>query len=192
MEYRHEIVRKLIHYGSAIFPIGYLFFFERKEMLIMLGSAVIIIIILEILRMTVPLFNRIYKVVFGKIVRKEESVRFTGATYSFLGAFAAILIFEKEVAIFAMLVLSLADSTAALVGRRWGTIPLLEKSVQGTVTFLIMAIAVALFVPGIPRTEAVTAAVFTALIELLPSPVNDNLLIPMSAGIILSLMRLFT
>ena len=49
-----------------------------------------------------------------------------------------------------------------------------------------------LLVPGIPRTEAVAAAVFTTLVELIPSPVNDNLLIPMSAGITLSLMRLFT
>ena len=192
MEYKHEIVRKLIHYGSAIFPLSYMYFFTRVEMLFLLGTVVLIMILLEIFRMYIPFFTRIYEVIFRKIVRDEESEKFTGATFSFLGAFIAILIFEKEVAIFAMLVLSLSDSTAALVGRKWGSISLLGKSVQGTVTFLVIAIALALLVPGIPRTEAVAAAVFTTLVELIPSPVNDNLLIPMSAGITLSLMRLFT
>lgn len=192
MEYKHEIVRKLIHYGSAIFPLSYMYFFTRVEMLFLLGTVVLIMILLEIFRMYIPFFTRIYEVIFRKIVRDEESEKFTGATFSFLGAFIAILIFEKEVAVFAMLVLSLSDSTAALVGRKWGSISLLGKSVQGTVTFLVIAIALALLVPGIPRTEAVAAAVFTTLVELIPSPVNDNLLIPMSAGITLSLMRLFT
>jgi len=192
LEYKHEIVRKLIHYGSAIFPLSYMHFFTRVEMLFLLGTVVLIMILLEIFRMYIPFFTRIYEVIFRKIVRDEESEKFTAATFSFLGAFIAILIFEKEVAIFAMLVLSLSDSTAALVGRKWGSISLLGKSVQGTVTFLVIAIALALLVPGIPRTEAVAAAVFTTLVELIPSPVNDNLLIPMSAGITLSLMRLFT
>jgi len=191
LEYKHEIIRKSVHYGSAIFPLSYLYFFNREEILFLLGGFVLIIIILEILRMYIPFFTHIYEVIFGKIVREEESEKFTGATYSFLGAFFAILIFEKEVAIFAMLVLSLSDSTAALVGRKWGSIPLLGKSVQGTITFLAVAITIAFLVPGIPRFEAVTAAVFTTLVELVPSPVNDNLLIPLSAGITLSLMRLF-
>jgi len=192
LEYKHEIIRKLIHYGSTIFPLSYLYFFTRLEMLFLLGGFVLIMIVLEILRMYLPFFTHIYEVIFSKIVRVEESEKFTGATYSFLGAFIAILIFEKEVAIFAMLILSLSDSTAALVGRKWGSISLLGKSVQGTVTFLIVSITIALLVPGIPRIEAITAAIFTTVVELVPSPVNDNLLIPMSAGITLSLMRLFT
>ncbi len=98
----------------------------------------------------------------------------------------------SEMCIRGRLILSLSDSTAALVGRKWGSISLLGKSVQGTVTFLTVSITIALLVPGIPRIEAITAAIFTTVVELVPSPVNDNLLIPMSAGITLSLMRLFT
>ncbi|MFQ6608868.1 MAG: diacylglycerol/polyprenol kinase family protein [Fidelibacterota bacterium] len=161
-------------------------------MLLFLGVTVVLIISLEILRMTVPPFTRLFEFLFGKIIRDEEWNSITGASYSFLGAFIAILIFEKEVAVFAMLVLSLSDSTAALIGRKWGSKPLFGKSVQGTLAFLIMAIMIALIAPGVPRTEAVAAALFSTLVELFPSPVNDNLLIPLSTGIILSLMRLFT
>ena len=57
-----------------------------------------------------------------------------------------------------------------------GNHPLFEKTVEGTVTFLIVALALAFFLPNLPRAGAVAAAGIATIAEVLPSPINDNLI----------------
>lgn len=192
MDFRNEVYRKLIHYAIAMIPICYFFFFDRTTILWILGVLTGSIIIGEILRMRFVFFRRLYKLILGKVVRKNEDHTFTGATFSLLGTFITILIFEKYVAIFAVLVLALADSTAALVGRKLGRIPCLGKTVEGTGAFLLIAILLAMFIPELPRTGALLGALVATIVELLPSPMNDNIMIPLSAAITLSMVNLVT
>ena len=146
----------------------------------------------EIVRMRIPFFLSLFKFIFGKMMRDEEDTNFTGATFSFLSVFITILIFEKHVAVFATLILALADSTAALVGRKWGRIPFLGKTIEGTVAFLFVAILLGAVVPEISRPGALFGAFIATVVEVLPSPVNDNMMIPLSAAITLSMMNLIT
>ena len=192
MDYRNEVYRKLIHYALATIPICYFFFFDRTTILWILGVMTGSIIIGEILRMRFVFFRRLYKLILGKVVRIKEDHTFTGATFSLLGTFITILIFEKYVAMFAVLVLALADSTAALVGRKLGRIPFLGKTVEGTGAFLLIAILLAMFSPELPRTGALLGALIATIVELLPSPMNDNIMIPLSAAITLSMVNLVT
>ncbi|MFQ6674642.1 MAG: diacylglycerol/polyprenol kinase family protein [Fidelibacterota bacterium] len=192
MGYRDEVYRKLIHIGSAVIPVAYLFFLDRQAILWILGPATGAILVGEILRMKYPFFTRLYKVIFGKFVREEEDRMPTAATFSLLGALSTVYVFEKNVAVFALLVVSLGDATAALVGRKWGKTPLLGKSVEGTGTFLFVALMLAIFLPGLPRTPALAGAIFATVVELLPSPVNDNLMVPLATATSLSLIHLIS
>lgn len=190
MNYRNEVYRKMIHFGSAVFPISYYYSLSREQMLWLLGGLSALFLIGELLRMNVGSFKRFFRLIFSAIVRDSEDHTITGATTVFIAGFLTVLIFERPVAIFAMLILSLADATAALIGRKWGNHPLFEKSVEGTMTFLIVALALAFLLPDLPRSGAVAAAGIATIAEVLPSPIDDNLIVPLSAATTISFFYL--
>ena len=190
MNYRNEVYRKMIHFGSAVFPISYYYSLSREQMLWLLGGLSALFLIGELLRMNVGSFKRFFRLIFSTIVRDSEDYTITGATTVFIAGFLTVLIFERPVAIFAMLILSLADATAALIGRKWGNHSLFEKTVEGTMTFLIVALALALLLPDLPRSGAVAAAGIATIAEVLPSPIDDNLIVPLSAATTISFFYL--
>ena len=190
MNYRNEVYRKMIHFGSAVFPISYYYSLSREQMLWLLGGLSALFLIGELLRMNVGSFKRFFRLIFSTIVRDSEDYTITGATTVFIAGFLTVLIFERPVAIFAMLILSLADATAALIGRKWGNHSLFEKSVEGTMTFLIVALALAFLLPDLPRAGAVAAAGIATVAEVLPSPIDDNLIVPLSAATTISFFYL--
>ncbi|MDP6296090.1 MAG: hypothetical protein QF674_06745 [Candidatus Marinimicrobia bacterium] len=190
MNYRNEVYRKMIHFGSAVFPISYYYSLSREQMLWLLGGLSALFLVGELLRMNVGPFKRFFKLIFSAVVRESEDHTITGATTVFIAGFLTVLIFERPVAIFAMLILSLADATAALIGRKWGNHSLFEKSVEGTMTFLIVALALAFLLPDLPRAGAVAAAGIATIAEVLPSPIDDNLIVPLSAATTISFFYL--
>ena len=190
MNYRNEVYRKMIHFGSAVFPISYYYSLSREQMLWLLGGLSALFLFGELLRMNVGSFKRFFKLIFSAIVRDSEDHTITGATTVFIAGFLTVLIFERPVAIFAMLILSLADATAALIGRKWGNHSLFEKTVEGTMTFLIVALALAFLLPDLPRAGAVAAAGIATIAEVLPSPIDDNLIVPLSAATTISFFYL--
>ena len=190
MNYRNEVYRKMIHFGSAVFPISYYYSLSREQMLWLLGGLSTLFLFGELLRMNVEPFKRFFKLIFSAVVRESEDHTITGATTVFIAGFLTVLIFERPVAIFAMLILSLADATAALIGRKWGNHSLFEKSVEGTMTFLIVALALAFLLPDLPRAGAVAAAGIATVAEVLPSPIDDNLIVPLSAATTISFFYL--
>jgi len=190
MNYRNEVYRKMIHFGSAVFPISYYYSLSREQMLWLLGGLSTLFLFGELLRMNVEPFKRFFKLIFSAVVRESEDHTITGATTVFIAGFLTVLIFERPVAIFAMLILSLADATAALIGRKWGNHSLFEKSVEGTMTFLIVALALAFLLPDLPRAGAVAAAGIATIAEVLPSPIDDNLIVPLSAATTISFFYL--
>tara|TARA_B100000029_G_scaffold516539_1_gene630689 strand:- start:23430 stop:24008 length:579 start_codon:yes stop_codon:yes gene_type:complete len=190
MNYKRELIRKLIHFGSSIFPLLYYTFFSRVEMLWLLGALSVIFLVAEILRMNLLTFKNLFKIFFGPIVRASESNKLTGATSIFISSFLTILIFEKSIAIFAILTLSLADATAALIGKKWGKKIIYDKTIEGTATFFVVAISLATLLPDLYRLGSIMAAIVATIIELFPSPVDDNLMIPLSVATTLSFFHL--
>ena len=159
-------------------------------MLWLLGGLSVTFLIAEILRINISIFKYLFQRFFGPIVRASENKKLTGATAVFISGFLTVLIFEKNIAIFAMLTLSLADATAALIGKKWGKRKLFDKTLEGSITFLIISIALAMLLPDLFRLGAIVAAIVATLVELLPSPIDDNLMIPISIATTLSLFHL--
>lgn len=159
-------------------------------MLWLLGGLSVTFLIAEILRINISIFKYLFQRFFGPIVRASENKKLTGATSVFISGFLTVLIFEKNIAIFAMLTLSLADATAALIGKKWGKRKLFDKTLEGSITFLIISIALAMLLPDLFRLGAIVAAIVATLVELLPSPIDDNLMIPISIATTLSLFHL--
>lgn len=85
----------------------------------------------------------------------------------------------------AMLVVGLADPAASVAGRLWGTRPLGKGSVQGTAAFFVVASAVLIPFAGAP--VGLTVAFAAAVLEALPTGLDDNLSTPVAVAAALSL-----
>ena len=98
------------------------------------------------------------------------------------------IIFKKEIAVPAVMILIIADSFAAIVGKMTDSVKFFDKSLAGSLTFFIIGIMILfLFLPNLGWLIPVIAVLVT-IIEALPSRINDNLLISLSTGIILYIL----
>lgn len=182
-----ELGRKFVHLGSSLIPLGY-WLAGRDNTIIVLGVMTIGLLSAEVLRTSTAWGRRYYRLIFGRLTRSSEAERFTGATFVFLGALSAVVLFPANVAIPAMLFMSLGDSAAALVGIRYGRLRLGNKTLEGTAACFVVCLAIAL-AGGLPGSVALAGAATATIAELIPwGVINDNVAIPLLAGGVMTLM----
>jgi dolichol kinase len=106
-----EASRKSVHMAGFLIPVVYYFFLPREALLILLGTGLLCAGVLEYIRLS---GNPIYP----KILLRDHEKRGVLAGYFFalLSSFLAVLLFDKPVAIAAMLFLTLGDGITGLAG----------------------------------------------------------------------------
>ena len=143
-------------------------------------------LVVEGTRLRSPAINRLLVAWLKPLLKETEGRRITGATYIALSALAAFLLFDKTVAIAALFFLAVGDPAAALVGSRVRGVRFFGKSPLGTLAFVAAAMAMAgiLSAGGVVAFQWTLAvgAVVAALVEIVPSPVDDNVSIPLVSG----------
>ena len=176
--------------GSAIPLLG--IFVSSGVMVILLAALSGLALLVEIARLRLPNFNHLLLGWLKPLLKETEDRRITGATYIAISAFVAFLVFDKPVAIVALFFLSLGDPMAALVGSRMGGVRILGKSPWGTLAFVIVALAVAgvLSAAGVVSFgwALVAGAAVAALVELVPTALDDNVTIPLVSGASMTLI----
>ena len=188
INYRDEIVRKLIHLCSLSIPIIY-YFIPQSTAIIILSIITCAAIILDVLRHYSPSVGKLFYMIFGFILRKHEvdgnKKNLNGAT----SALVSVIIFPKVLFQTAYPILIISDSTAALIGRKFGRHKFLAKSLEGTLAFFISASIVVLLTPKLNGsiTEyliGIMAAAIGAIVENISFGLaDDNLTIPISVGL---------
>jgi dolichol kinase len=186
---REELKRKIIHLSCAILPLLYYFYLSREQIIIICSTISVLFLIAEILRFRHRKSEVLFQNIFFSLLReKEKNKHITGATYLFISATVTFIIFKKEIAVPAVLVLTIADSFAAIVGKMTDSARVFDKSLAGSLTFFIISMIILfLFVPDFGWFMPIIAVIIT-IIEVLPLPINDNLLISLSTGIILQIL----
>lgn len=105
------------------------------------------------------------------------------------GIMLALVLFPNPINYASIAIFTLGDGTATLFGRKLGrtVFPLNKgKRVEGSIFgFLFAFLGALLFVSHI---EALVGAAVGMIMEALPTPVNDNLTIPLAAGLALLLL----
>ena len=192
INYRDEVVRKLIHLCSLSIPIVY-YFVSRTTAIIILGIITFIAIAIDISRYFSPAASKVFYSIFGFLLREHEldtrKKNLNGATYVLISAVLCVIIFPKILFITAFSVLIISDSIAALVGRKYGKHKFLSKSLEGTLAFFISAIIVVFFTPKVEGLFSeyligFAAAAVGAIVENVSFGfADDNLSIPISIGI---------
>lgn len=191
IDYKDELLRKGIHLFSLSIPVIY-YFITRELALSILVPLVIFSLVADLSRYYFPPFGNFFYKIFGFLLRDHEKdhvkKNLNGATYVLIAAVITVLIFPKVIAVSAFSILIVSDISAALIGRRFGKIKFLSKSLEGTLAFFISACIVILFTPkvaGMPVEYLIgfIAAFVGAIAENISyGYADDNLTIPLSVG----------
>jgi len=177
------MLRKLFHFSGIVMPIIYLL--TDKTVALMVAAGIFTAdIVLETLR--IKGFMRVAFI--EKNMKKRESNRLSGSFFYVLSGLITIILFGKNIAISSLFVLSVADPLSSLVGNKFGRVRFLGKSLEGTMTFFVVAFLILRFFSfSIPIAGA--GAAIASLTELFSSGfVDDNLSIPLITALALSLL----
>lgn len=187
----NEARRKGFHFLSAAIPIGYQMT-DYTTAVWVIGCLLGLAVAVEYARMASPAVSERFQRIFGRMLRLDESRHASGATYLLLSSFLVILIFHKDIAILCLLFLVFGDGTAAIVGKKYGRVRMFGKTLEGTLAFAIVSIAVSFFFIHIPFNIRLTGALTAAVIELLPMRTSDNLRIPIISGSLMEVLYVRT
>ena len=144
---------------------------------------------LDLARFRLAWLNNLFLRWLAPLLKADESRRITGATYMMMAALVVFVFFHQSVAVAALLFLALGDSAAALVGMRTPGPRVFGKSPGGTIAFIAAswaAIGVLVAAGAVEYHWGLMAgAVVAGLVELTPLPVDDNLTVPITAGLVM-------
>lgn len=161
--------------------------------LFLIGSGALLALVLDASRFRVGSFNRLFMLVFGPILKPSEVAEISGATWFLVAAFFTFFFYGPEIALPVLLFVAVGDPMAALVGTRspgprfWG------KSPVGIVVFVVAGLTAWAIVSALGYGSwtwaVVIAAIVGALVEFAPTPVDDNLTVPLIGGAVMTLVQ---
>jgi dolichol kinase len=114
-----------------------------------------------------------------------------GALTFFFGSLLTLLLFGSDISVAsaAIIILALGDSFSTLVGKRYGRHKIFYsplKSIEGTIGGFVPAfIGAAIFVPA---PVALVGAFVGMAVETLSIKIDDNIIIPVAAGLFMFLL----
>jgi len=184
-----EILRKLTHLFALVIPLGYYYLdLTRWQALAILVPISIFIITVDFSRLGGWPLWRLFRPLIAPMVRRDELTgNFTGATYILATACLTIALFARPVAVLALTFIITGDPASAMIGRRFGRHRLKNKSLEGSLAFLSVALLVALIIPEVPLVIGLTGAVVATVTEGLSFRVDDNASVPLLSGLYMTL-----
>ena len=188
-----SVWRRIFHFFAASVTALLALVVPLHEYMLIIGGLALLSLAVDTGRLRMGAMNRFLLRIFNPLLKTAEEGEITGATYVLIAAFFAFYFYGAQVAIPVLLFLAVGDPVSALVGMRspgpkfWG------KSPVGSVAFVAVSlIAWAILVAlgyGAWSWAIVITAFIAAGVEFMPTPVDDNLTIPMVSGAHLLLMR---
>lgn len=139
--------------------------------------------------------RKTYGALFFKMLRRKEVQRkkfeISGSVYVLIAAMACVYAFSKEIAVVAMSIMLISDTSAAVFGKIYGTRMLRKnKSVEGTFAFLVSALVVVVACNPLYAVSwvSVVACFAAVLVELFDDKLklDDNLSVPLITGFIMT------
>ena len=156
----------------------------------LIGSGALIALAMEASRLRSPRLNGLYISVFGPILKQSESAEITGATWFLIAAFFTFFFYGAEIALPVLLFVAIGDPAAALVGARFPGPRFWEKSPSGIVAFIAAGLGVWAIICAAGYGQwswaIVVAAAVAAAVEFAPTPIDDNLTVPLIGGAVMT------
>ena len=194
ISYSNELARKAIHITSLLIPIIYLQVEQRTAMLILISMTSVSLLI-DVARYKHGPTRRVLMQLVGPLLRTHElgnsGMKLTGASWVLIAATLTLSVFPPLIGVTAFTILIISDTFAALIGRRYGHTPFLDKSRAGSVTFASTAMVVVgvyglvFSAPWTYWAAGMIGAIAAAVVEAasVRLRLDDNIAIPFSFGI---------
>lgn len=193
-----EIKRKMLHLSSIWIAVLPLFIGSLGSGIIFLfiTSALVLFDLFRInkLQSFERIANAISFIDVKKLYRSSEKTKFSGATNMAISAFVCNLFFSPEIFSMAFSVMIISDSFAAIIGKKFGLRKIYEnKTFEGLASFYIFGtLVVGVFVDafGLHASAALLSLAVASATELYSKAIklDDNISIPLSFGIVYSLL----
>jgi len=176
--------------GTAI-ATAYALLLTHQQVVHVFGTIACVVYILDRVRIHYPELLQRTPWVNTLFFRAEEEVKEAAMTPYVIAILLTLLTFPKVVALIAIYTLAIADPLSAIVGITWGRRRIVpDKSVEGSLAFLVAAFVVALVVltnatsaaPAARIGASILIAMAGAIFEMLPLRIDDNLTIPLFVG----------
>ncbi len=176
---KFELRRKLLHSLFGLILIVYLSYFGRENLIIILIQLLLVGSILIVWKKR---GNRVPVADWFENTFERENVKFPGygAFWYVLGTLIlSISLGNSDEISASIMILALGDSASTIFGLR-GAHPLpynQRKTIEGSIAFLVFSLPSCLFIGWI----GLPLAFLAAIVESLPVPWDDNLLIPVAS-----------
>lgn len=188
-----EIKRKIVHLLLGIILVVLIFYdFVDK---VVLGIITVIVFVL----FYIAKFKRIFFMEWLLDNFERPGTRKTfpgrGPLFYLIGAELSLVFFAKDIAMASIIILAIGDSIPNIVGMYFGRIkrPFSDrKFIEGAIVGIILAfVAADIFVIWYEALSAAVVAIFLEGIDMKIGleKIDDNLIVPLSAGIVISLIR---
>ena len=184
----NEIARKVLHIGSSVIPLSYLWFIQDREiMVLLLGLLSLSAVCIEFSRGKVKFVDALFSSWLGIMLRDSETCgKFNGATWFLFGGTITVFLFAMPVAVPALLFLTIGDTFAAIGGKLYPVGKIGDKTLSGTAAGITTSFGAAYLVNQTLPLEVIFLGAVAAMgVELLPVPLNDNLTIPVCSGTVM-------
>lgn len=187
----HYIVRSVYHsLGGVMLIIGGMFFLEFSSLLLVLFC-----ILLMFLAGWVSEQKDIETIIskdhtLRHVADFQKSTHYEAGSYWLFSCLLVLLLFDTDIAYASILILAIGDTAAGFVGRkmgRWRNPLNPKKTIEGSLAFFATSLFAAMLF--VPTQTAIVVAFVAAVVESLPMRINDNLAVPLSAGLAIYLLR---
>jgi glycerol-3-phosphate acyltransferase PlsY len=116
-------------------------------------------------------------------------------TIFLIATFLAVLLFEKSIAITAVVFLIFGDIFSKIFGMAFGRHRIFDKTIEGTLAFLgsvLITGYIIFFSPlNISLIVLICGGIVAPISEILPIDINDNFTVPILSGVAMTVALFF-
>jgi len=201
----NEIARKSVHILAILLIVIYYYalkYYDKQIALMILTAILIFFLIFEFLRLEVKIKSAFLRNIWSYLKRNKEKNRMGGEIFLILGVIISLAVFDFRIALAAILMTTIGDLSAALIGKRFGKhFFMKERAWEGTIAEFSVNIIIGIFIfilfaPILSLTQAWTIILVMALtatiVETFIYTMDDNLMIPLFSGFLGQLALLLT
>lgn len=192
----NHLGRKFYHLAGGLGLLFFYYLLGRDRALLFYAVLFVVVLTLDLMRLKMPAVNRFVLTKFPSFIRTSEEHKLTGTASYVLGIGSTLYLYRTDLATLAICFLAFGDVAATTIGERYGKTKIGDKSLEGSIAFVVAAVSTGflLSLAGISVMYGLilAGAIIAAGVELLPLPVNDNLLIPLVSGGAMSLIARMT
>jgi dolichol kinase/phosphoserine phosphatase len=185
---KSNVLREMIHASGFFVPVlsSYI---GLPAVALLICTVIALYVVSELLRLggkNLPLISNVTR----NAASQSELYEFAAApVYFAVGILLTLLLFHAPASSAAIAIFALGDSTASIFGGIASKRPLpfnKGKTLEGSLAGFVFAFLAGSFF--IPPLWALVGAATAMIVECLPLPVNDNILVPLCTGLVLMLI----